>query len=87
MLQNTDHPVIRQMVHDCLQAFITAHLIKYEGYQRLPVHFVGSIAHHCQDILTICLQQSGLTLGKIMQKPIQALVAFHLPPQTKNIHG
>lgn len=87
MLQHRDHPVIRQMVQDCLQAFITAHLIKYEGYQRLPVHFVGSIAHHCQDILTICLQQNGLTLGKIMQKPIQALVAFHLPPQTKNIHG
>ncbi|MFZ4633408.1 MAG: hypothetical protein ACOYNO_04295 [Saprospiraceae bacterium] len=87
MVQHHDHPVIQQMVHHCLQAFVSAHLTKYEGHQRLPVHFVGSIAHHYQDILTVCLQENGLSLGKIIQKPIQALVAFHLPQHTNTKQG
>jgi len=77
------HPWMEQLVRWSLNAFLDAHVVKYEGCYALPVHFVGSVAHHYASILVDCLQQRGMHPGNILQKPIYALAAHHLD-QKKN---
>lgn len=74
------HPYIQQIVADSLGEFLDRHVCKYSGYQHVPVHFVGSIAHHFQQVLEKCMEERKLRLGAIIRKPIYPLAEFHLQP-------
>jgi hypothetical protein len=53
------------------------HVAKYQGYQHVPVNFVGSIAHHFHLVLEKCMDERRLQLGKIVRKPIYPLAEYH----------
>ncbi|MEQ1747480.1 MAG: hypothetical protein ABMA02_18770 [Saprospiraceae bacterium] len=74
-----EHLFVRQLVADSLGAFLDHHVRKYSGHQQVPVHFVGSIAHHFREILVQCMEERKLRLGEIIRKPIYSLAEFHLP--------
>ena len=40
--------------------------------------FIGSVAYHFGDILKLALDERGLELGMIIQKPIGNLVDYHI---------
>jgi hypothetical protein len=80
MGDNIQHPLIREMVAGCLGEFLDRHVCKYSGYQLVPVHFVGSIAHHFQEVLLKCMEERRLKPGVIIRKPIYHLADFHLHP-------
>lgn len=73
-----DHPFIQQMVSRSFSEFLDRHVLKYRGCHELPVHFVGSLAFHFQKQLRSCCEERQLTVGKIISKPIDELVAYHL---------
>lgn len=75
---NLAHPFIRQLVAESLGAFLDHHVRKYNGYQQVPIHFVGSIAHHFREVLTECLAARKMRLGEIVRKPIYPLAEYHL---------
>lgn len=75
--ENISHPFIQNLVSGCLGEFLDRHACKYQGYQHVPVHFVGSIAHHFQEQLAKCLDERKMQLGKIVRKPIYPLAEFH----------
>ncbi len=71
------HPFVKKLVDGCLGEFLDRHVLKYKGHQHVPIHFVGSIAHHFQDNLAKCLEDRKLTLGTVVRKPIYPLADFH----------
>jgi glucosamine kinase len=71
------HPLIEKLVSVCLEEFLDRHVAKYSGYQQVPIHFIGSIAHHFQDILTKAMGQRRMLMGTVIRKPIYALADFH----------
>ena len=75
---NLQHPFIQKLVSDCLGEFLDRHVCKYQGYQHVPIHFVGSIAHHFQAILVKCMEERKLQLGNVVRKPIYPLAEFHM---------
>ncbi len=75
---NKKHFFIEQLVHDAFLDFINAHVAKYKGHLTLPINFIGSVAYHFSDILEIALTRKQMTMGKIVRKPINELVKFHL---------
>lgn len=77
---NLQHPFVREMVSNCLGEFLDRQVCKYNGYQYVPVHFVGSIAHHFQDVLSKCMDERKLKLGSIIRKPIYQLADYHMHP-------
>lgn len=77
---NVQHPFIQNLVAGCLGQFLDRHVSKYSGYQQVPVHFVGSIAHHFQDVLLKCMEDRKMKLGVIVRKPIYPLADYHLHP-------
>ncbi|HRI60130.1 MAG TPA: hypothetical protein PK228_10415, partial [Saprospiraceae bacterium] len=74
------HPFVQHLVSDCLGEFLDRQPCKYSGYQHVPIHFVGSIAHHFQDILLKCMEERSLKPGVIIRKPIYPLADYHLHP-------
>ncbi|MFZ4544829.1 MAG: hypothetical protein ACOYOA_12325 [Saprospiraceae bacterium] len=70
--------LVQKMVAQSFDELINRHLRKYVGHNELPIHFVGSVAHYFQDILRICLIEKGMKLGKVIQKPIDSLVDYHI---------
>jgi glucosamine kinase len=75
--ENMQHPFVQTIVADSLGEFLDRHVCKYNGYQHVPIHFVGSIAYHFQSILVKCLEERKLKLGVIIRKPIYPLADFH----------
>ncbi|MBK8554934.1 MAG: hypothetical protein IPL65_03785 [Lewinellaceae bacterium] len=76
--ENVRHPFVKQLVAKCLAEFLDRHVCKYQGYQQVPIHFVGSIAHHFNDILKEVMDERRLTMGTIVRKPIYPLADYHL---------
>ncbi|MBX2892053.1 MAG: hypothetical protein KF734_14080 [Saprospiraceae bacterium] len=74
------HPFVQHLVADSLGEFLDRQACKYNGYQHVPIHFVGSIAHHFQEILMQCMEARNLKPGVIIRKPIYPLADYHLHP-------
>ena len=72
------HIYIKKLVMDAFEELIKRHILKYEGANQLPVHFVGSIAYHFSDILQLTLDEYNLKMGKVIKKPIDDLKFYHL---------
>lgn len=72
------HPFVKNLVAQCLSDFLDRQVLKYQGAQQVPVHFVGSIAYHFQDILVKCMEDRKLRPGVIVRKPIYPLADYHL---------
>lgn len=75
--EHLSHPFTQTLVAQCLGEFLDRQAMKYSGAQGVPVHFVGSIAHHFQDVLQRCLDERKLKLGNVVRKPIYPLADFH----------
>lgn len=78
--ENITHPFIKNLVAASLGEFLDRHVIKYSGYQHVPINFVGSIAHHFQDVLFKCLEERRMKPGVVVRKPIYPLADYHISP-------
>jgi N-acetylglucosamine kinase-like BadF-type ATPase len=75
--QHLKEPYYYKLVYDSFAEFYENNVMKYENYQRLKVHFVGSIAYYFSDILRQVAQDKGITVKNILEGPIAGLTLFH----------
>ena len=71
------HYIIENIIEDGLREFFGTHLIRYPQIEKVPVHFVGSIAFHFQDKIDELCSVYGFHLGKVLKDPIDGLTKFH----------
>jgi N-acetylglucosamine kinase-like BadF-type ATPase len=76
--ENKDLPYVQEMIFDGMVHFLKNHVCCFSNYQKVPVHFIGSIAYYHEDILKKAAASLGITVGNIIQKPIYGLVDYHL---------
>ena len=74
------HPYIQDLIKRSFGKFLDRHVLKYNGHEHLPIHFVGSLSHHFRKQLSECCAERKLHIGKIIPKPIDELVVFHTSP-------
>ena len=67
---------VRQLVIDNFCNFFRKNIAPYQHHD-LPVHFVGSMAHHFEEELAEAAQKEGYSIGNILKSPIDGLLAFH----------
>lgn len=75
--ENIAVPEVEAIVMAAFADFAERNLMQYAGIERLPVHFVGSVAYHFEPQLSKALALRGITLGKVMQSPIDGMVMYH----------
>lgn len=77
-----DMPELGEMVMDNFRLFIMKNVDRY-GRHDLPLGFVGSIAWFFGDELRAVAAECGYSVGKILRRPIEELVAFHTTIQSQ----
>lgn len=66
------------LLEEGFQSFVDVHVKCYENYKEVPVHFVGSVAYHFQNVLRHVCEREGIIVGKIIKRPIDGLAAYHV---------
>lgn len=68
---------VYRLVKTSFVEFFLRNIRQYPRAQKLPVHFVGSIAWHFKEALNEAARECGFSTGKIIQDPMPGLVEFH----------
>lgn len=71
------HPYFQNMIFDEMKNFFEYQVLPYEEAREAEINFIGSIAFVYEDILRSAAAELNLTVGKIVQKPIESLVEYH----------
>ena len=77
LAENRGHFMIENIIEDCLNDFFFYHIIKYRESWILPVNFVGGVAYGFRDVIKELCSNYELTLGSILQNPMEGLVLYH----------
>ena len=77
VIVNKNEPYIQGLISKGLSLFIENQINQFDNSKELPIHFIGSISYFLKEELELKLISYGLTLGKILKKPIEGLVSYH----------
>lgn len=77
ILKKCDREDVNRFVIDEFLRYIRYNLRHYDGFDRLPIHFIGSIASYFKAQLTSALREEGKSLGLVIQSPITPLTKYH----------
>ena len=77
LLKHIDEPSVHSLVLNAFKSFFVRNIHNYEGYEKLPVNFVGSIACYYSDVLTEAASLAGCKVGIILKSPMEGLIKFH----------
>lgn len=78
VVERKDHPYLQKMVHDEMLSFFDYQVLPYMESRDAEINFIGSIAYYYEDILRSAAAELNLTVGQIVQKPIESLVGYHI---------
>ena len=78
LAENRGHYMIENIIEDGINDFIHNHIYKFSESWKMPVNFVGSVANGFKDVIQSVCDTSGLELGKIIHKPLDGLVEYHI---------
>lgn len=71
-------PFVYSIVSDGFRLFLETHVLCFPNAQNVEVNFVGSIAYHFQDVLKSLMEEMNLKLGRIIRRPLDGLINYHL---------
>lgn len=77
VIQRKQHPYFQNMVFDEMKNFFEYQVLPYEEAREAEINFIGSIAYYYEDVLRAAAAELNLTVGHIVQKPIESLVEYH----------
>lgn len=74
---NINEPSIKALVMRSFTDFFVRNVASYPNYKELPCNFVGSIALLQKDVLIEAASKLGITIGNIIQAPMEGLIKYH----------
>lgn len=77
LAENRGHYMIENIIEDGLNDFFFQHLCKFRESWKLPIHFVGGVAHGFKDVIKELCHSYEFELGRVLQKPMDGLVKYH----------
>ncbi|MTG97620.1 MULTISPECIES: BadF/BadG/BcrA/BcrD ATPase family protein [Myroides] len=77
LIEHKEHEYFKKLIREQIKFFVDNYIKNYPEYLECPVSFVGSVAYFLQDELVEILQEEGIALGRIIQKPLDGLIDYH----------
>lgn len=77
-LSDIDHSWKTSLSEKIFIEFIQLRILPLLKQYSYPVSFTGSVAYSYRDILLNLLKDEGIQTGKIVQKPIEGLIEYHI---------
>lgn len=76
--KNISDPFMENIVRRSIREFFEENVCKYHMAHKLPINCTGSVAQAFEDITRMEAQKLNLTIGEIIQKPMEGLIKFHV---------
>ncbi len=76
MGENLHEPVVYEFVKENFRSFLQRNVKQYDGWDRLPIGFNGSIAQIYRQPLEEVMREEGMHLGRIVKAPMEGLVQW-----------
>ena len=76
IVERQNNRLLRDLVIENFREFFRKNIVPYKRPD-LPVHFVGSMAHHYPAVLQEAAEAEGFHVMSIVQSPIDGLMAYH----------
>ncbi len=77
IVEHRNHPSIHDLLVDAFRQFLVRNVAIY-GHKEMPIHCVGGIAYQFADELSEAAASEGMQMGRIVLRPIQSIVQYHL---------
>lgn len=77
LIKHKDNPIFQDIIEKGLERFINHQILQFDNAKEVPIHFIGSISYFLKDEIDQALNAKGLSMGRIVQRPIDELVKFH----------
>ena len=77
IVEHRNHPSIHDLLVDAFRQFFVRNVAIY-GHKEMPINCVGGIAYQFADELSEAAASEGMQVGRIMLRPIQSIVQYHL---------
>lgn len=78
VVEHKSHPYFQSMVFDEMKNFFDYQVLPYHEAKDAEINFIGSIAFYYENILRSAAAELNLTVGHVVQKPIESLVNYHI---------
>lgn len=78
LIKNKKEVYMQEIIKNGLDRFIRHQILQFDNATAIPIHFVGSIAYFLRAEIEMALAKYNLTLGNVVKRPIDGLVAFHI---------
>ena len=75
--EHKNHSYFQNMVFDEMKNFLDYQVLPYPESGEIEINFIGYISYIYEDILRAAAAELNLTIGKVVQKPIESLVDYH----------
>ena len=77
LIKHKSNAVFQDIIAKGLDRFISHQILQFENAKEVPIHFIGSISFFLKEEIEKALKLKGLTMGRIVQRPIDELVKYH----------
>lgn len=77
LIEHKEHPFFQKLIREQIIFFVKHYIMNYVEYNECKVNFVGSVAYFLQDEFRIVLDEYGIKIGQIIQKPLDGLIDYH----------
>jgi N-acetylglucosamine kinase-like BadF-type ATPase len=78
LIQHRDNPTFQKIIENGLERFINHQILQFKNAREIPIHFIGSISFFLKEETERALKAKGLTMGRIVKRPIEELVKYHI---------
>jgi len=78
LIKHKDTDFCKKYIQSEMEDFVENYIEQFENCKDVPVHFVGSIAFYLKEELTFILNKKGITIGNVLRRPIDGLIAYHV---------
>ena len=78
VIDNKELPYIKKLIKKGFNLFISNQIEQFSDCKEIPLHFIGSIGFYLKDELKEVLLSKNMNIGKVLRKPIDGLVNYHL---------
>ena len=77
LIKHKKNEVFQDIIQKGLDRFINHQILQFKNAREVPIHFIGSISFFLKEEIEKKLKLKGLTMGRIVQRPIDELVKYH----------
>ena len=78
LIEHKEDPYMQNIIMNGLDRFIKHQILQFKDAKQIPVHFVGSIAYFLQEEIQQKMVEYGLKMGRVIKRPIDGLVDYHI---------